>query len=38
MLEQSDDRSEDGDVAEALAVTDSGELIINGEQGEGEES
>lgn len=37
-LEQNEEKADDGDVVEALAVTDSGELIINGEQGEGEES
>lgn len=31
-------KSEDGEDAEALVVTDSGELIVNNEQGEGEES
>jgi segregation and condensation protein B len=37
-LEQNEEKADDGEVVEALAVTDSGELIINGEQGEGEES
>ena len=37
-LEQNEEKGDDGDVVEALAVTDSGELIVNGEQGEGEES
>jgi segregation and condensation protein B len=38
-LEQNEEKSDDGDVVvEALAVTDSGELIVNGDQGEGEES
>jgi segregation and condensation protein B len=37
-LEQNEEKADDGDVVEALAVTDSGELIVNGEQGEGEES
>jgi segregation and condensation protein B len=37
-LEQNEEKADDGEVVEALAVTDSGELIVNGEQGEGEES
>ncbi len=37
-LEQNEEKADDGEIVEALAVTDSGELIVNGEQGEGEES
>ena len=37
-LEQHEEKTDEGDVVEALAVTDSGELIINGEHGQGEES
>ena len=37
-LEQNEEKADDGDVVEALAVTDSGELIVNGDQGEGEEN
>jgi segregation and condensation protein B len=37
-LEQNEEKADDGEEVEALVVTDSGELIVNGEQGEGEES
>jgi segregation and condensation protein B len=37
-LDNTEDKTDDGDDAEALAVTDSGELIVNGETGQGEES
>jgi segregation and condensation protein B len=37
-LDNAEDKTDDGDDAEALAVTDSGELIVNGETGQGEES
>lgn len=37
-VQAEDSKTEDGEETEALAVTDSGELIVNNEQGEGEES
>lgn len=37
-LENTEDKTDDSDDAEPLAVTDSGELIVNGKTGEGEES
>ncbi len=36
--ESNEEKTDDVDGTEALAVTDSGELIVNGETGEGEES
>jgi segregation and condensation protein B len=37
-LHNQDDKTDDSDETEALAVADNGELIVNKEQGEGEES
>ena len=37
-LQQNEENTDQTDVTEALLVTDSGELIVNVEQGEGEES
>ena len=37
-LEVNEEKADDNDDTEALAVTDSGELIVNTEQGGGEEN